>query len=139
MDGTHQGGLSGPTPTTETITAGTLEAEGGSVQQDLGTIGKRELAVAQSVPLGDVKVLGVAGDLTNPVEGSNDPTNNATSFGVTDGSLELDQIGKEFGDGGVDGGGGADELSHVVSDDGNVTFGGSELLVETARERNSRF
>ena len=81
-----------------------------------------------------VGTIGIGGNFTDLAEGSDGPANNATSFGITDGSLDLDQTGKEFGDEGADGGGGVDELGHVVSNDGNATFGGGELLVETARE-----
>jgi hypothetical protein len=46
-DGTHEGGLSSTVLSTQTIAVATLEAEGRSVEQDLGTISERELAVAQ--------------------------------------------------------------------------------------------
>ena len=38
--GTHRGGLSGSIPTAKTVTATALEAEGGGIQQDLGTVGE---------------------------------------------------------------------------------------------------
>ena len=46
-DGSHEGRLSSSVLSAQTITVATLEAEGRGVEQNLGTIGKRELAVAQ--------------------------------------------------------------------------------------------
>lgn len=50
-DGTHDGRLSDTIPTTETITETTLETGGSGIEQDLGIISKRELAVTKILTL----------------------------------------------------------------------------------------
>ncbi|TFB05190.1 hypothetical protein CCMA1212_003081 [Trichoderma ghanense] len=51
VDGTHEGRLAGTVGTAETVTLTALEAEVGLVEQDLGTVGKREGAVAEILAL----------------------------------------------------------------------------------------
>lgn len=50
-DGAHEGRLSGTVLTAQTVAVATLETESGGVEKDLGTVGKRELAVAQILAL----------------------------------------------------------------------------------------
>ena len=50
-DRTHERRLSGTVATAKTVAVTTLEAKGRSVEQDLGTVGERELAVAQILTL----------------------------------------------------------------------------------------
>jgi hypothetical protein len=50
-DGAHEGRLSGTVLTAETVAVATLETEGSGVEQDLGTISERELAVAKILAL----------------------------------------------------------------------------------------
>lgn len=214
-DGAHEGRLSGTVLTAETVAVATLEAEGSGVEQDLGTISERELAVAKiftlllvlgdlvvvntlgsgandplasdgdgvggggnegevgskGVPLRNVKVLGVeevggkvggvhcvdissgdsgaellvdgdegvgelllvsvvervevgaiavGGDLANLTEGGDGSANDAASFGVTDGSLNLDQAREKLGNEGSDSDMRVDELGHVVNDAKNI-------------------
>ncbi|ROW16830.1 hypothetical protein VPNG_01505 [Cytospora leucostoma] len=47
VDGTHEGGLSGTVGAAKTVASATLEAETGAVEQNLGTIGERELTLAE--------------------------------------------------------------------------------------------
>ncbi|GFF58995.1 hypothetical protein IFM46972_11263 [Aspergillus udagawae] len=47
VDGAHQSSLTGTVRSEKTVTLTTLQAERGLVQQDLGTIGQRERAVAE--------------------------------------------------------------------------------------------
>lgn len=51
VDGTHEGGLTGTVGAEQTVTLTTLEAEAGLVQQNLGTVGQGESAVAQILTL----------------------------------------------------------------------------------------
>ncbi|CAG9977931.1 unnamed protein product [Clonostachys byssicola] len=51
VDGTHQSRLAGTVGTAKTVALATLETEVGLVQQDLGTVGKGEGAVAQILTL----------------------------------------------------------------------------------------
>lgn len=51
VDSTHESGLTSTVGTEETVTLTTLQAEMGLVQQDLGTIGQGERAVAQILTL----------------------------------------------------------------------------------------
>jgi hypothetical protein len=65
LDRTHERRLAGTVLAAKTVTTTTLEAEDGSVKQNLGTVGERELAVAQVFALllvlgGDV-ILSVVG------------------------------------------------------------------------------
>jgi hypothetical protein len=46
-DGPHEGRLSGTILTAQTVAVATLETECGSVEEDLGTVSQRELAVAK--------------------------------------------------------------------------------------------
>jgi len=46
-DGTHERRLAGTVATAQTVAVSTLETQVGRVEQDLGTIGERKLAVAQ--------------------------------------------------------------------------------------------
>jgi hypothetical protein len=46
-NGPHEGRLASTVFTAETVTVATLETESGSVEKDLGTVGERELAVAE--------------------------------------------------------------------------------------------
>ncbi|ROV98021.1 hypothetical protein VMCG_07082 [Cytospora schulzeri] len=51
VDSTHEGGLSGTVGTAETVTTATLETETGAVEQNLGTVGERELTLAEVLVL----------------------------------------------------------------------------------------
>ncbi|SPQ23864.1 1521e1a3-eedc-455a-b5da-4054f20718a4 [Thermothielavioides terrestris] len=51
VDGAHQGGLAGAVGAAQTVALATLEAEVGLVEQNLGTVGEREGAVAQILAL----------------------------------------------------------------------------------------
>ena len=51
VDGAHEGGLSGTVGAEETVTLAALQAESGLVEQDLGTVGQVEGAVAEILTL----------------------------------------------------------------------------------------
>ncbi|KUI57464.1 hypothetical protein VP1G_10889 [Cytospora mali] len=51
VDGTHEGGLSGTVGAAETIASATLKAETGAVEKNLGTVGERELTLAEVLVL----------------------------------------------------------------------------------------
>lgn len=59
VDGTHEGGLSGTVRSAKTVTLATLQAEMGLVEQDLGTVGQVEGAVAQILTLLIVSLSGI--------------------------------------------------------------------------------
>lgn len=59
VDGTHEGGLSGTVGSAKTVALATLQAEMGLVEEDLGTVGQVEGAVAQILTLLIVSLSGI--------------------------------------------------------------------------------
>ena len=118
-DGPHEGGLSGVVSSKETVVLSPLKLHFGVVEEDLGTVGKGEVAVAEL--LGIIVVVVLLGDDEHGLGDLAD---------LLDGDVDLGLVGE----GGEDDG---DELGpldvlhvsavhHGGGDDGGVTDGGTE-------------
>ena len=138
VDGTHEGGLSGTVGAQETVALATLQTEMSLVEEDLGTVGQVEGAVAQiftfllvgeslvgfsstgggleAEGLGDSLGLGLAHDSSNVGLGVLDPGKTVIDLFVD----KLATNGSNVGDGGLS----VDELDLLLLDDGHE--GGSD-------------
>ena len=92
VDGAHEGGLAGTVGSEETVALATLEAEMGLVEQDLGTVGQVECAVAEILTLLLIRLdgVGLGGTWRGALAES---LGNVTSLGTGEDADEGDCVG----------------------------------------------
>ena len=122
--------------------SGVVDERGGSVEVGSGIDLLDSLEETGSEFLGGEvtrrrEVGSVSGALGGVSESLDGLDNDTTSFGVTDGVLDLDETGKEFRDERTDSVFVVDELGHVVDDDSDLTDSSGELLGKTSGEKGS--
>ncbi|RUP48431.1 hypothetical protein BC936DRAFT_144571 [Jimgerdemannia flammicorona] len=117
----HEGGLAGTVGTAETVATTTLEVEGSAAEQNLGTVGERELALAEILAFLVVLLLGRLGPLGEERSGD------GLSLGL---SQEGDKVGRDGG--GPRRGFEVFVLDQLEAEGGDVGDGGSEEGINLA-------